>query len=93
MRPKAKAQSEEAEKAVRDIRRATRFSYGGGGQAAITHDTVFPHSQTPRSRSPGKAQGNTLFLAHFAANQFAGIIVVLDDVDVAALLRVAFHDR
>jgi hypothetical protein len=32
-----------------------------------------------------------LFLARFAANQFAGIIAILDDVEVAALLRIALH--
>jgi hypothetical protein len=34
-----------------------------------------------------------LFLAHFAANQLAGSIVILDDIDIAALLRIALHDR
>ena len=33
-----------------------------------------------------------LFLPHFAANQLAGIIVILDDVDVTALLRVTLDD-
>jgi hypothetical protein len=32
-------------------------------------------------------------LADFAANQLAGIVVVLDDVDVTALLRVALDNR
>ncbi len=38
-----------------------------------------------------KKIGASLFLSNFAANQLAGIIVVLDDVDVATLLRVALH--
>ena len=38
-------------------------------------------------------RGRSLFLADFAANQLAGIVVILDDIDVTALLRIALHDR
>ncbi|SRR6266851_1905829 len=41
----------------------------------------------------GVGDDGRLFVAHFAANQLAGIVVVLNDVDVAALLRVALDDR
>ena len=34
-----------------------------------------------------------LSLADFAANQLAGIVVILDDIDVTALLRIALDDR
>ena len=44
------------------------------------------------SKSGSIERVQALFLAHFAANQFAGIIVILDDVDVTALLRVALRD-
>jgi hypothetical protein len=33
-----------------------------------------------------------LFLADFPANQLARIIVILDDIDVTALLRITLHD-
>jgi hypothetical protein len=35
----------------------------------------------------------TLLLPHFAANQLAGSVVILDDVDVAALSRISLHQR
>src|SRR4029077_14926671 len=39
------------------------------------------------------ASEQSLFLTHLAANQLAGIVIILDDVDITALLGVVLHDR
>ena len=44
------------------------------------------------TRSNTRRSGSAI-LADFAADQFAGIVVILDDVDVTAFLRVALDDR
>ncbi len=41
----------------------------------------------------GLRMRQSLFLTHLAANQLAGIVIILDDVDITALLGVVLHDR
>src|SRR5271167_4901509 len=60
--------------------------------AAIDWHDAGDGAATVPGRLPPRI-ASSLFLADLTANQLAGVIVILNDIAVTALLRIALHDR